>query len=47
MARVNTSIDVVIDLIGSLRAPAVVPIISTVCDKCMRSVSPMCGRICS
>ena len=45
IARVNTSIDVVIDLIESVRAPRVVPVISTVCERCMRSVSPMWGRI--
>ena len=44
IARVNTSIDVVIEVV-SWRTPGVVPVISTVCERCMRRVSPMWGRI--
>jgi hypothetical protein len=44
IARVKTSIDVVIEL-ASRRVPRVLPVISTVCDRCIRKVSPMWGRI--
>src|SRR3954462_2100148 len=48
IARVNTSIDVVIDPVGESWPPRlVVPVISTDCDRCIRRVSPMWGLICS
>ena len=47
MAREKTSIDVVIELVESRPRSWVMPVISTDCDRCIRSVSPMWGRICS
>jgi hypothetical protein len=46
IARVNTSTEVVIELVESRPRSLVVPVISTDCERCIRRVSPMCGRIC-
>ena len=45
IARVKTSIEVVIDVVESRPPCLVVPVISTDCERCIRRVSPMCGRI--
>jgi hypothetical protein len=46
MVCVNTSIEVVIELGGDSRPPrCVVPVISTVWERCILRVSPMWGRI--
>src|SRR6266566_556393 len=46
IARVKTSIEVVIEPVLTSRPPRlVVPVISTDCERCILSVSPMCGRI--
>ena len=45
IARVKTSMEVVIELVESRPPRLVVPVISTDCERCIRSVSPMRGRI--
>src|SRR2546430_11094594 len=47
IARVYTSMEVVIELTGSRRPLCVVPVTSIDWERCIRSVSPTWGRICS